>query len=89
MHTSNQVVKQRRRAALSPKVARELGDPRADMDQRGVLKCVRGVREGSRGEERERQLRDVQELRDVISMGQRAWPAGDWARTAAVGSSTK
>ena len=88
MPTSNQVVQQRRRAALRPEVPRELGDPGADVDERGVLERVRGVGEGRRGEERERELRDVEELCDVISSGQRARGAAG-VRTAAVGSRTK
>lgn len=88
MPTSNQVVQQRGRAALRPEVPRELGDPRADVNERGVLERVRGIRKGRRGEERECELRDVEELCDVISLGQRArWAAG--VRTAAVGSRTK
>lgn len=62
MPTSNQVVEQRRRAALRAEVARELGDPGADVDERGVLERVRGAGEGRGGEQRERELRDVQEL---------------------------
>lgn len=62
MLTANQIVEQCRRTALSPEVARKLGNPRANVDERSVLERVGGMGVSRRGEERERELRGVQEL---------------------------
>ena len=61
--TTEEVVEERGGAALGEEVARELRDPGDDVDRGRGLDPAVLVRVRGRGERREHELRDVQELR--------------------------
>ena len=61
--TAQEVVEKRRRSALRCAVTNELRDPGDDVDRGRGLDPAVLVRVRGRGERREHELRDVQELR--------------------------
>ena len=60
--TAEEVVEERRGAALGEEVARELRDPGDNVDDRRGLEAAGRVRKRRGGERREHQLRDVEQL---------------------------